>query len=170
MKKVVLALLVFLVTGIGTGFAAPLNDLAQGGTAIGIGIHGGDPSSNDFYLEHKLSSNFLLGFQSIDWDHSGNFNDVYGQFQLGSNVRAIVGNRDFDSGSKMYIGAGVTGPMGPGTSGYAYMIGGNTFKELQLGANFRVASNLDLNLSYRSFMPDQGDNVNGIGAGLSLKF
>lgn len=170
MKKVVLALLVFLVSSIGTGFAAPLNDLAQGETAVGIGFHGGDPSSNDFYLEHQLSDNFLLGYQSIDWKHYSNFTDIYGHLRLSPNLRAIIGNRDFDSTSKIFLGAGVNGPLGVNSDGYAYLIGGDKFRELQVGANFRVTHNVDLNVSYRSFMPKDGDDTNGIGAGLTFRF
>jgi hypothetical protein len=162
MKRIVLALLLVLACSVSIGFAAPLNNLAQSQTAIGVG-------TDVFYLEHKLADNFTLGFQNVDLDGS-NVNDLYGQFHLSNNLRAIIGSRDFDSGSKMYLGLGVSGPMAPEWEGYASLVAGSEFKELQVGANFALSHNFDLNLNYRSFMPDVGRDRNQAGMGVSYKF
>lgn len=161
MKKMVLAFAVLLALSAGTCLAAPLNDLSNGQTAIGLG-------SDTFYLEHKLTDNFTLGLQGVDW--AGKPTDIYGQFDLSSNLRAIVGNRDWDGGSKMYAGLGVYGPMAPEWDGYASLVGGGNFKEVQVGANFHLASNVDLNVGYHSFMPDFGSNDTGVGVGVTFRF
>jgi len=164
LKKIVLSLVAALVLSVGTGFAAPINDLATGQTAVGLG-------SDTFYLEHKLTDNFTLGFQNVDrGDNGTSLDDIYGQFRLSDNLRAIIGSRNLDSGSKFYGGLAVNGPMAPEWDGYASFIAGNQFKELQVGANFHLAHNLDLNLNYHSFMPDAGRDTNGAGVGVTLKF
>lgn len=155
-----LVLAACLILSAGTAFAAPVNDLGRGQTALGFG-------SDAFYLEHKLTDTFTLGFQDADWVSA---DDIYGQFDLSGNLRGIVGSRSFPGESKVYIGAAVHGPMGPEWDGYASLIGGGSFSELQVGANFRLSHNLDLNLDYHSYMPDLGRNKSGVGVGLTLKF
>lgn len=154
MKKIALTVVGILALGVGTGFAAPVNNLNQGQTAIGI-------MDDSFYLEHKMSDNLTLGFQK---------NDIYGQLDLGNNLRAIVGSKDYNSSSQLYIGAAVNTPIAPSLDGYASIIGGNSYKELQLGANYNLTSNFDVNFNYRSFMPDQGSNSNRTALGATLKF
>lgn len=154
MKKIALTVVGILAFGVGTGFAAPINNLNQGNTAIGI-------MDDSFYLEHKMSDNLTLGFQK---------NDIYGQLDLGNNLRAIVGSRDYNSSSKIYVGAAVNTPIAPSLDGYASVIGANDFKELQVGANYNLTNNVDLNVNYRSFMPDEGSNSNRTGLGATLKF
>ncbi|HMM19710.1 MAG TPA: hypothetical protein PKA10_03150 [Selenomonadales bacterium] len=162
MRKIVLTLITLLALNIGVGFAAPINDLSQGQTAIGAG-------TDTFYLEHKLTDSFTLGFQNVD-RHS-DMNDIYGQFRLTSNLRGIVGTRDLDyGGSDAYLGLAVNAPIAPGWDGYASMVAGSDFKELQVGANIGLVGNVDLNLNYYSFMPDRGSDKDGIGIGATLKF
>ncbi len=161
MKRIVLAIAALFAMNAATAFAAPINDLGRGQTALGAG-------SDTFYLEHKLSDSFTLGFQNVDRD--GDLRDIYGQFDLSGNLKGIVGNRDLWSGSEMYLGLAVHGPLAPQWDGYASLIGGNRFNEVQVGANMHVASNLDLNLDYHSFSPDGGRTHSGVGAGMTLKF
>ncbi len=144
-----------------TVFAAPVNDLGRGQTALGLG-------SDTFYLEHKLSDSFTLGIQNVD--RYGDMTDLYGQFDLSGNMKAIVGSRDLNHGSKVYAGAAVHGDLSPDMRGYASLVGGGGFSELQVGGNIRLASNLDLNVDYHSFNPDYGRSKSGVGAGLTLKF
>lgn len=153
MKKIALTVASLLVLGVGTSFATPINSLAKDQTAIGV-------QDDSFYIEHKLGDTFTLGLQK---------NEIYGQFNLNKNIRAIVGTRDYDSNSKMYVGAGVNGYIAPAVEGYASLVGNSDYKELQVGANFNVARNFDLNLNYRSFMPDQGSNSNRTTVGATLK-
>ena len=170
MKKTLLAVAALMAINAGTGFAAPINDLSKGQTAVGVVFHNNSPDSDTFYLEHKLSDNFTLGLQNVDWKYGGSMDDIYGQVNLSNNLRAIVGNRDFDSGSKLYLGAAVNGSLSPDWDGYASLISGSQFNEVQVGANYKIARNVDFNLNYRSYMPDEGDNINGLGFGASLKF
>lgn len=161
MKRTLLIVALLLTMTAGTCLAAPINDLGSGQTALGLG-------SNTFYLEHKLTDNFTLGLQNIDW--AGEPTDIYGQFDFSGNLRGIVGSRDYNGGSKLYLGLAVSGPMAPEWDGYASIIGGSEFKEVQVGANFHIAHNLDLNLAYHSFMPDFGPDHNGVGVGATFRF
>lgn len=161
MKRIVLVFAALLLLNAATAFAAPINDLGRGETALGLG-------SDTFYLEHKLSDSFTLGIQNVD--RYGDMTDIYGQFDLSSNIKAIVGSRDLDNGAKLYAGAAVHGTLSPDMRGYASLVGGSGFNELQVGGNVRLASNLDLNVDYHSFNPDYGRSKSGVGAGLTLKF
>lgn len=163
MKKAVFALTTFLTISFSTVFAAPVNDLSKGQTAVGIG-------TDTFYLEHKVNNQLLLGIQNVDWDSNGSMDDLYGQFQLNSNLTGIIGNRNFNSGSGLYLGMAVNGTLAPEWDGYASLIAGNDFKELQVGANLKLTTNVDLNINYHSFMPDAGRNNNGVGIGATYKF
>lgn len=162
MKKAVLTLAVYFVINAATIFAAPINDLERGQTALGIG-------TDAFYLEHRLTDGFTLGFQNIDRDGL-DMNDIYGQFRLSDNLRGIVGTRDLTSGAELYLGMAVHGPLSPDWDGYASLIGGSKFSELQVGANLRLAANLDLNVDYHSFSPDGGRSRSGVGVGATLRF
>ena len=161
MKKTVLALTALITLHAGTLSAAPVNDLGTSSTALGIG-------SDGFYIEHKLADSFSLGFQTIDYVKA---EDLYGEFTMSRNVRGIVGNRNFDSSdSKMYLGMAVNGSLSPQANGYASLIAGSQFKELQVGANFNLSRTTDLNLMYHSYMPDAGSNKSGLGVGATFKF
>lgn len=161
MKRIALIVALLLALTAGTCLASPINDLSRGQTALGLG-------SDTFYLEHKLTDNFTLGLQSIDW--AGKPTDIYGQYNFNNSLRGLVGSRDFDGGSKMYFGLAVNGPMAPEWDGYASFVAGSEFKEFQAGANFHVAHNVDLNIGYHSFMPDWGHNDNGVGVGATFRF
>lgn len=147
----------------GTGLTAPVNELEKGQTAAGIG-------SNMFYLEHKLADNFILGLQNANWDHSNSMDNVYGQLQLTNNLRGIIGSSNLDSNAKVYVGMAVNGPIAPEWEGYTSLIAGKEFKEVQVGANFKITYNADINFNFHSYMPDAGDNKSGVGIGATLKF
>lgn len=170
MKKTIFAIAAFLAVNTGTGLAAPVNTLDTHQTAVGIVIHNSDPGSDTLYIEHKLSPNLTLGLQSTDWDHAGDMDDIYGQVHLTDNLRAIIGNRDFGSDSKFYLGISVNGPIAPKWEGYASVIASSSYKEMQIGANYQLTHNVDFNVNYRSFRPDEGRNANGLGIGATLKF
>jgi len=153
MKKIILTMVSLLALTVGTAFATPINNLNQGQTAIGVQDH-------DLYIEHKLSNNFSLGFSE---------NDIYGQIGLGNNIRGIVGSRDY-YGSKIYVGLAVNTPLAPSLDGYASILGANDFKEAQVGVNYSMTHNFDINLNYRSFMPDQGSNSDRTSLGATFKF
>ncbi|MCX7779741.1 MAG: hypothetical protein N2491_02350 [Negativicutes bacterium] len=162
MKKALLTAAAVLTLNATAAFAAPINDLTQSQTAIGLG-------SNVFYLEHKLTDSFTLGLQNVDRTGS-NMDDIYGQFKLNGQLRGIIGSRDVDFGSKLYLGMAVNGPVAPEWNGYAALIAGSEFKEVQIGANYKITHNVDLNLDYHSFMPDEGKSRSDVGIGATLKF
>ncbi|MEG6584235.1 hypothetical protein [Dendrosporobacter sp. 1207_IL3150] len=163
MKKTVITLAAFLAMNMGTGFAAPINDLSQGQTALGIG-------TDTFYIEHKLSDKFTLGFQNNDYDNIGDMEDIYGQFGLNSNLRGIIGSRNFSYDSEAYLGLAVNNAIAPQADGYASIIAGSSFKEFEIGTNVKLSHNTDLNLNYHNFMPDEGRDRNGVGVGATVKF
>lgn len=164
MKKSLLTLAAIVALHTVPVSAAPLNDLRSGETAIGF-------SSADYYLEHQLSNNFTLGYQNADRDRYGDMDDIYGQFRLNSNLRAIVGSRDlpYDS-ANFYAGLGANAPLAPNIDGYASFVIGSDFAETQIGTNIAVASNVDFNVSYHAFNPDHGKSEDGFGFGATLKF
>lgn len=153
MKKIALASALMLALGVGTGFAAPINNLGNGQTAIGV-------QDQSAYIEHKFDT-FTLGLQE---------NDIYGQFDLNKNLRLIAGSKDYNSNSEFYGGVGVTAPLASNVDGYTSLVAGNGFKEAQIGANVNVAPNFDINVNYRSLMPDQGSNSNRTSLGATIKF
>jgi hypothetical protein len=153
MKKIIFALLVLFVTGVGTGFAAPINSLDKGQTAVGI-------VDDDFYAEHKLTDVVTLGFQE---------HDIYGQYNFNGNFRAIAGNRNYH-GSNFYIGAAVNTALAPALDGYVSLIAGSDFTEAQVGVNYNLTENVDINVNYRTFRPDEGRDRNRTGIGATFKF
>lgn len=163
MKKTILTLTALLSLNVSAAFAAPINDLSQGQTAVGLG-------TDTFYVEHQINNGFTLGFQNQDKEGVGDMDDLYGQFKLSDNLRGIVGSRDFGYSSKFYLGAAVNGPLNNQWNGYASLIAGSEFKELQVGANYNLSHNADFNLSYSSFMPDGGSNKSDVGVGVTFKF
>ena len=164
MKKSLLILGAFVVLSTGTSFAAPLNNLDNEQTAVGI-------SGDTVYIEHKFGDRFTLGYQDIDRDNYGDMKDIYGQYQFSENVRGIIGNRDFDyADSSMYLGLGLQGPLAPKLDGSASFVAGDEFKEVQVGAGYQLASNVDLNVTYTNFMPDQGRDKDKVAVGATLKF
>jgi hypothetical protein len=154
MKKIALASAVMIALGTGIGFAAPINNLGNGQTAIGVQDHSA-------YIEHKFDT-VTLGLQE---------HDIYGQYDINKNLRLIAGSKDYNNeNSKLYGGVGLTAPLANNVNGYTSLVAGSGFKELQLGANVNVAPNVDVNVNYRSLMPDQGSNSNRTSVGASLKF
>ena len=154
MKKIILTAAAFFAFGIGTGFAAPMNNLSNGETAVGY-LH------DSFYIEHKLNNNLTLGLQK---------HDIYGQFALTNNIRAIVGSRDYNSDSSIYVGAAYHTSLAPNVDGYASLVGSSDFAEDQVGAKVNVAPVVDSNVDYTAFMPDHGSDRNRLGVGATFKF
>jgi hypothetical protein len=154
MKKIVIASALMLALSMSSGFAAPINNLGDGQTAIGL-------QNSDLYVEHKFSDTVTLGLQE---------HDIYGQMELNKNIRLIAGSKDYNDNSELYGGVGLTAPLMNKVEGYTSLVGGSGFKEVQVGANVNIASNLDLNLNYASLMPDQGSNRDRTSVGASFKF
>ncbi|AJQ25702.1 hypothetical protein [Pelosinus fermentans] len=154
MKKIILTVAAFFAFGIGTGFAAPMNNLANGQTAVGY-LH------DSFYIEHKLTNNLTLGLQE---------HDIYGQYAITNTIRAIIGSRDYHSDSSIYLGAAYSTSLAPNVNGYASLVGSSDFAEAQVGANVNVAPNVDINVDYTAFMPDHGSDRNRFGLGATFKF
>lgn len=154
MKKIALATTLMLTLSAGSVFASPINNLDNEQTAIGV-------QDSRAFIEHKFSDTVTVGLQE---------DDIYGQFAVGKNIRLLAGQRDYHDDSQMYGGLGLTAPLAPNIDGYATLVGGADFKEMQLGANVNIAPNLDLNVNYRSMMPDHGSDSNKTTVGATFKF
>jgi len=164
MKKSLLLAGAFVILNAGLGFAAPLNNLDSGQTAVGL-------SGDAFYIEHKLADRFTIGYQSIDRGYYGDMTDLYGQYEFTGNLRGIIGSREFDyRDSAMYLGVGLQGSLAPQLNGFASVVAGDKFSEMQAGASYRLASNLDLNATYTNFMPEYGRDKDEVAIGATLKF
>lgn len=164
MKKSLLALTALVAFNVTSVFAAPINDLSAGETAIGF-------RTTEYYVEHQLSDNFTIGYQNADRRYYGDMDDIYGQFRISENLRAMIGNRDlpYDS-SNFYAGLAASAPLGDRMTGYiSYAVGGD-FKEAQVGTNIAIASNIDFNVNYHAFSPDYGRNEDKFGVGATIKF
>ncbi len=163
MKKVLLGVGLLLSVSVGTGTAAPINDLERGQTAVGV-------LTDTIYLENKIGKDLTIGYQNVDRKNGSDMDDFYGQYQLPfSSVRAILGYRDIGSGST-YIGLSVSEGLAPRLNGYASMIGNDDFVEYQVGANLELTSQVGLNANYRNFRPDRYRNESRLEVGASYKF
>ncbi len=163
MKKILLGVGLLLSVSVGTGTAAPINDLGRGESAVGI-------LTDTIYVEHKIGKDLTIGYQNVDRKHGSDMDDFYAQYQLpSSSVRAILGHRDLGSGST-YIGLSVSEGLAPRVDGYASIIGSDDFVEYQVGAKYELTKEVDLNLNYRNFRPDHYRNESRLEVGASYKF
>lgn len=164
MKKVLVGVGLLLSVGVGTGFAAPINDLARDESAVGV-------MTDTIYVEHKFGDNLTIGYQNVDRKHGSSMDDFYAQYKLAndSDIRAILGHRDIGSGST-YIGLSIRDELAPRVDGYASVIGSDDFMEYQVGAIYELTSVVDLNLNYRNFRPDHYRNESRLEVGASYKF
>jgi hypothetical protein len=163
MKKVLLGVGLLLTVSVGTGFAAPINDLDRGQTAVGA-------MTDTIYVEHEIVKDLTIGYQNIDRKHGSSMDDFYAQYKLPfSSVRAILGHRDLGSGST-YIGLAVSDKLIPRVTGYASVVGSDDFTEYQVGARYELTREVDLNVNYRNFRPDHYRNESRLEVGASYKF
>ena len=166
MKKTILTAALLTVLGTATAMAAPVNTMANNETAIGVG-------TKESYIEHKFTPKLTAGYQYVDRDHYNKQNDIYAQYDLvGSNVKAIAGWRNKLPGDKsnVYGGMAVSTPTVLGFEAYASYVKGADFGETQVGVNKNLIANVDLNINYHNFSPDNGRHEHGIGAGVTVKF
>jgi hypothetical protein len=118
MKKVLLGLVIIFTLSVATCFAAPLNTLKPGQTAMGLVYWGAsDPNyvtityddwnMGGVYLEHKFSDKLTIGFESIgrsDYDIddpdfvtvNSYLTDIYLQYHINNNHRLLLGNKFFN--------------------------------------------------------------------------
>jgi hypothetical protein len=163
LNKVIVTFIAVLFLNITNAFAAPVNDLENGDTAVGV-ISGSNNSM--YYVETKSSDKLILGMQSLDLRTSNSATDFYAQIKMDDTLRVIFGNRMIDSRSKAYLGGVVESRLNPDVNGYASVIAGNGFQELQMGVNYKLTDANDININFSSL----SDNKSSLGIGLSYKF
>jgi hypothetical protein len=166
MKKIFAVAAAAMILGAGTAMAAPVNHLTGNETAVGVG-------SKESYVEHKFTSKLTAGYQYVDRDQYNKQNDLYAQYDLvGSNVLAIAGWRNNLPGDKsnLYGGLALSTPAVMGFEAYVSYVAGSDFNETQVGINKNLIANVDLNINYHNYAPENGHNEHGIGAGVTVKF
>jgi hypothetical protein len=166
MKKMILALACISVLGASTAMAAPVNKLANNETAVGVG-------TKEIYIEHKFTPKLTVGYQKADRDEYNKHDDVYGQYDvIGSELKILAGYRSNLPGdnNNFYGGLAASTPTVMGWNAYASYVKGADFGETQLGINKNIVANVDLNVNYHNFSPDNGHHENGVGAGVTVKF
>lgn len=57
-----------------------------------------------------------------------------------------------------------------GIQPYATYVKGSHFSEAQAGINYNIALGWGLNVNYHNYMPEDGDNEHGVGAGITFHF
>ena len=163
MKKVIVTFAAVFLFGANSVFAAPINNLEKGVTAGGI-ISGSNNSI--YYLETQNTDKLTLGIQYLDLRTNDSATDFYAQIKMDDTLRVIFGNRIINSHSKAYLGGAVESHLNPDVDGYASLIAGNGFQELQMGVNYKLTDANDINLNFSSL----SDNKSSIGIGLGFKF
>lgn len=166
MKKAALLTAGLMLLGSASVFAAPINQMANHETAIGVG-------TNESYIEHKVTRKATLGYDYMDRDEYGDQNEVYLQYDMiGSEVKAIGGYRWDLPGDKKnaFGGVAMSTPKVLGFDAYASYVSGKDFNETQVGLNKDLIANVNLNVNYHNFKPDEGGHEHGVGVGVAVKF
>lgn len=166
MRKTALLTLGVLMAASSAAMAAPINQMAANETAIGVG-------TNESYIEHKVGGKATVGAQLARRDQYGDQKDLYLQYDVvGSQVKLIGGYRWDLPGDKnqLFGGVAVSTPKVMGFDAYASYVAGKDFNEVSVGVNKNLLLNVDLNINYHNFKPEDGKRENGVGAGVTVKF
>ena len=87
MKKSALLTAALLLVSSSYAMAAPINQMANHETAVGVG-------TKESYIEHKVTNKATVGFQYADRDEKGDHKDAYLQYDIvGSELKVIGGYR-----------------------------------------------------------------------------
>ncbi len=167
LKKILFTSMAIMALGASTAMAAPINQMANNETAIGVG-------TKETYVEHKFAHKATVGFQYMDRDEYGDHKAAYMQYDVvGSEVKLIGGYRwDMGSNEKSnaYGGVALSTPKVLGFDLYSSYVAGRDFNEVQVGLNKDIIANVGLNVNYHNFKPKHGDRENAVGVGLTVKF
>ncbi len=164
MKKIAMLTAAMMMLGASSVLAAPINQMAEHETAVGVG-------TKESYIEHKITNKATIGYQYADRDEYGDHKDAYLQYDVvGSEVKLIGGYRWTDGKDNAFGGVALSTPRVMGFDAYASYVAGKDFNETQVGINKNLLLNVDLNVNYHNFKPDNGHHENGVGAGITVKF
>jgi hypothetical protein len=167
--KALVILLLLILSNIGV--AAPIVDLEEGQSVLGVMMQGGDFNSS-FFGESQVGSSVSLGVQVGFNSNSSSLSDFYLQYKLASElgmpVKLIIGNKSYNSKSGYYVGAAISTQLSETIDGYASISLGSGFQDYQVGTNYALSDNAILNLNYRIFKYDELKS--GLGLGIMCKF
>lgn len=166
LKKLTTALLACTVLAVPQAFA--LSVLPEAGVSLGVG-------TKEQYAEAKVLPRTTIGYKRADRDQYGNQNDIYAKYNvIGSKVQLLGGWRnnidEQSSSTSFYGGIGIAAPHILGLQPYATYVKGSHFAETQAGLNYNIAFGWGLNINYHNYMPEDGDNEHGVGAGVTFHF
>ena len=166
LKKLTTALLACTVLALPQAFA--LSVLPEAGVSLGVG-------TKEQYAEAKVLPRTTLGYKRADRDQYCNQNDIYAKYNvIGSKVQLLGGWRnnidEQSSSTSFYGGIGIAAPHILGLQPYATYVKGSHFAETQAGLNYNIAFGWGLNINYHNYMPEDGDNAHGVGAGVTFHF
>jgi len=121
------------------------------------------------YFETSDSNNRVVGLQYVNGQA-----EFYTQNPINNNFRAIIGVKvtDFQESTlnvdaKIYVGAATINSLNDNLDGYASLIAGYGFQELEIGLNYTLASNSYINLNCR--FPADNKNNSNLNIGLITK-
>ena len=165
-KKALLAGSIFSMLAASTALAVPVTNLSDTGFGAGLG-------TKESYIEAKVDPKVTVGYEYLDRDNQGHHNDIYGKYNLvGSNVQLVGGWRGnmAHQSDAVYGGVAVSAPSFLGFRPYASYVKGSNFGEAQLCVNYNIVAGVGVNVNYHNYVPDNGSNEHGVGAGLTIKF
>ncbi|KMO87132.1 hypothetical protein AB840_04430 [Megasphaera cerevisiae DSM 20462] len=166
MKKLLLLTALSTIINASTALAVPVPGVPDVGIQGGVGI-------KESYIEGRVAPKLTIGYKYVDRDEYGHQNDFYAKYNLvGSHIQLLGGWRNHMSGQSdsIYGGVGVSTPHVLGLQPYATYVVGSHFDEAQIGLNYNLALGLGFNVNYHNYMPDNGDNEHGVGAGVTYRF
>ncbi|MCH4167255.1 MAG: hypothetical protein LKF74_08285 [Megasphaera sp.] len=137
-----------------------------------IGIKG-SLGTKESYIEGKVLPKTYIGYKKVDRDEYNHQNDLYAKYNiLGSKLQLLGGWRNHmaGQGDSFYGGIGVATPHLLGWQPYASYVKGSHFGETNVGLNYTLALGLGFNVNYHNYMPDNGSNEHGVGAGVTFQF
>lgn len=166
LKKLTITAIAFTALALPQAFALPV--VPEAGISIGTG-------TKEQYAEAKVLPRTTIGYKRADRDQYGNQNDIYAKYNvIGSNVQLLGGWRNNighqSNSASFYGGIGVAAPHILGIQPYATYVKGSHFSEAQAGINYNIALGWGLNVNYHNYMPEDGDNEHGVGAGVTFHF
>lgn len=164
MRKKALIFMFCLFGNLVPAWASPINDLDEGSSAYGV-MWGS--KSNTYYGESQVTDTLAIGVQSTSWKNSHTVNELFGQFDIDDQTKAIIGTRYWDSKTRAYLGAAMVNPVNFEWKTYMSALIGKGFHELAAGASYQLSDTTDINFSYRHYR--YHTNKESIMIGLTYK-
>lgn len=178
MKKKILTIMAGTMLAANIVSAAPITDLGDGQTNVGYNHYNLDHSgahvkADSVYIEHGFSDKIIAGVEKNGYAYpvgDTHTTDLYVHYKLDSNIRLIVGDRNYSGGTdKVFFGMGANVNLAPKLDGYASVITNNIETEWQVGTTYKMDNQASLHLGYKSSKQDNAPTRDGLGFGINYK-